>query len=108
MHTAVDGGRLTQPLAVNRMLRATAGHLALEDDFSYPSMLSLLWSMRHLRASNTTFLTVPVAAKPLATQDGNDYVLLDERRDQELWAALRQDRLAEYLALHDDAAVLGR
>jgi LCP family protein required for cell wall assembly len=108
MHTAVDGGRLTQPLAVNRMLRATAGHLALEDDFSYPAMLSLLWSMRHLRASNTTFLTVPVAAKPLATQDGNDYVLLDEQRDQELWAALRQDRLAEYLALHDDAAVLGR
>jgi len=108
MRGAVDGGTLTHPFAVSRMLRATAGHLALEDGFSYPKMLGLVWSMRHLRTTNTTFLTVPVAAKPLATQDGTDYILLDDRRDKELWTALRQDRLAEYLALHTDAAVLGR
>ena len=108
MRGAVDGGKLTHPLAVTRMLRAAAGHLALEEGFSYREMLGTLWSMRHLRTSNTTFLTVPVAAQPLARQDGNDYVLLDEKQDAELWTALRQDRLAEYLALHDDAAVLGR
>ena len=107
MRSAVDGGKITHPLTVNRMLRATAGHLALEKDFSYPAMLGTLWSMRHLRTSNTTFLTVPVAARPLATQDGSDYVLLDEQADQELWTALREDRVGEYLALHDDAAVLG-
>jgi hypothetical protein len=106
MRGAVDGGKLTHPLAVNRMLKATAGHLALEDDFSYRSMFGLLWSMRHLRTSNTTFLTVPVADKPLATQDGTDYVVLDETADQALWTALREDRLAEYLALNSDAAVL--
>jgi anionic cell wall polymer biosynthesis LytR-Cps2A-Psr (LCP) family protein len=107
MRGAVDGGMVTHPLAVNRMLRATAGHLALEKGFSYRSMLGTLWSMRHLRTSSTTFLTVPVAAKPLATQDGTDYVLLDEQADQELWTALREDRLAEYLALHTGASVLG-
>jgi LCP family protein required for cell wall assembly len=106
LHRAVDGGTITHPLAVSSMLRATAGHLALEKSFSYPEMLGTLWSMRHLRASNTTFLTVPVAAKPLATRDGNDYVLLDARADQELWTALREDRLSEYLALHADAQVL--
>lgn len=106
MRGAVDGGKLTHPLAVNRMLKATAGHLALEDGFSWPRMFGMLWSMRHLRTSNTTFLTVPVAAKPLATQDGIDYVVLDEERDQGLWAALREDRLAEYVALTGDAAVL--
>jgi LCP family protein required for cell wall assembly len=108
MRGAVDGGKLTHPLAVNRMLRATAGHLAVEKGFSPPEMLGTLWSMRHLRTSNTTFLTVPVAARPLASQDGSDYVLLDEQADAQLWAALREDRLAEYLALHDDAHVLGR
>jgi hypothetical protein len=106
MRGAVDGGKVTQPLAMSRMLRAGARHLALEKGFSYPSMLGTLWSMRHLRTSDTTFLTVPVAAKPLATQHGSDYVLLDEQADRELWTALRQDRLAEYLALHGDAAVL--
>lgn len=108
MRGAVDGGKLTHPLAVNRMLRATAGHLALEKGFSFPEMLGTLWTMRHLRTSNTTFLTVPVAAQPLASKDGSDYVLLDEQADAQLWAALREDRLAEYLALHDDAHVLGR
>jgi hypothetical protein len=63
--------------------------------------------MRHLSTSATTFLTVPVAAKPLASRDGSDYVLLDDRIDRELWTALRDDRVGEYLALHADAAVLG-
>jgi LCP family protein required for cell wall assembly len=106
MRGAVGGGEVTHPLAVTRMLRAAAGHLALEKGFSYRSIVGTLWSMRHLRTSNTTFLTVPVAAKPLATQKGSDYVLLDEQADRELWTALRHDRLAEYLALHSDAAVL--
>jgi LCP family protein required for cell wall assembly len=108
MRSGVDGGTLTHPLTVNRMLRATASHLSLEHDYSFPAMLGTLWSMRHLRTGNTTFLTAPVAAKPLATEDGNDYVLLDEQADAQLWTALRQDRLAEYLALHKDAAVLGQ
>ena len=106
MHGVVDGGGLTHPFAVNRMLRATAGHLALEKGFSWPSMFGTLWSMRHLRTSNTTFLTVPVADRPLASQDGADYVILDQRADAELWDALRTDRLADYVALNDDAAVL--
>lgn len=108
MRGAVDGGKVTNPLAVNRLLHATARNLALEEDFSYPSMLGTLWSMRHLRTTSTTFLTVPVAPRPLASQDGIDYVLLDEGRAAELWAALREDRLAEYVQLTSDAAVLGR
>lgn len=107
MHGAVDSGVLTHPFAVNRMLRATSQHLALEDGFSYPQMLGLLWSMRHLRTSNTTFMTAPVAARPLATQRGTDYVLLDKAGDAELWTALREDRLAEYVALHADAVAPG-
>jgi len=34
-------------------------------------------------------------------------VILDEQRGEELWTALREDRLREYVALHTDAAVLG-
>jgi hypothetical protein len=64
--------------------------------------------MRRVRTGNTTFVTVPVAHKPFASQDGTDYVLLDQARDQELWAALRADQVGQYLALNTDAAVLGR
>jgi LCP family protein required for cell wall assembly len=106
MRGALDGGIVTHPLAVNRMLRATVSHLALEKDFSYPSMFATLWSMRHLRSTNTIFFTVPVAKRPLASQDGTDYVILDKQADDELWAALRADHVGDYLALHSDAEVL--
>jgi LCP family protein required for cell wall assembly len=108
IHGALDGGKLTNPFTVNRMLRATASHLALEHGFSYPSMFRTLWSMRRVRSANTTFLTTPYASKPLASQDGTDYVLLDQEADAGLWKALREDSIGQYLALVPDVPVLGR
>ncbi|MBO9521939.1 MAG: LCP family protein [Nocardioidaceae bacterium] len=99
MRAAVDGGTVTHPLRVNRLLRAGAAHTTLEDGFGFPSMLGTLWGMRGLRTSNTTFLTVPAARKPILTVDGVDYVRLDEQKDADLWAAVRADRIAEYLQL---------
>ncbi len=108
MAGALDSGKFTNPFKVNSMMHATASHLALEKNFSWPGMFKTLWSMRRVRTGNTTFVTVPVAEKPLASQDGTDYVLLDEARDKELWTALRTDQIGQYLALNTDAAVLGR
>jgi LCP family protein required for cell wall assembly len=106
MRGAVDGGKLTNPFRLNKILRSTAGHLTLEKGFSYPGMLGQVWSMRKLRTTNTTFLTVPVAAKPNGRVGKDDVVLLDPAKDQALWDALRKDRIADYLALNADADVL--
>ena len=73
---------------------------------SGPRLFATMWSMRHLRSTNTIFLTAPVAKRPLASQDGTDYVILDKPADDELWAALRADRVGEYLALHTEAEQL--
>ena len=91
---------------LNKVLRSSAEHLTLEKGFSYPGMLGQLWSMRKLRTTNTTFLTVPVAAKPNAKVAGADVIRLDPAKDEVLWDALRKDRVAEYLAFNSDAAVL--
>jgi len=106
MRGAVDGGKLTNPFRLNKVLRSSAEHLTLEKGFSYPGMLGQLWSMRKLRTTNTTFLTVPVAAKPNAKVAGADVIRLDPTKDEVLWDALRKDRVAEYLAFNSDAAVL--
>ncbi|MFL6105718.1 MAG: LCP family protein [Marmoricola sp.] len=106
MRGAVDGGKLTNPFRVNKVLRSTAGHLTLEKGFGYPGMLGQIWSMRKLRTTNTTFLTVPVAARPNGKVKGEDVVNLDPGKDRALWDALRQDRIADYLALSSDADVL--
>ena len=100
MRTAVDGNRIANPFTLSRLLRSTAGHLTLEDDYSYPSMFGTMLSMRGLRSSTTTFLTIPTAEDPFA--DGGDTVLLDPERDEALFEALRADTLADYLALNQD------
>ena len=65
-----------------------------------------LLGMRHLRSTNTTFLTVPTATQPLEVRDGKDVVRLDATKDAALWDALRKDRLGDYLATNTDAVVL--
>ena len=99
MRSAVDGGTVTHPWRVNKLLRAGAGHSTLEDGFGYPSILGTLFSFRHLRTANTTFLTVPVADRPYVTRDGVDYVRLDEAENARLWEAVRTDSVAQYLQL---------
>jgi LCP family protein required for cell wall assembly len=106
MRGSVDEGKLTNPFRLNKILRSGARNLTLEHGFSYPGMIGQLWSMRKLRTTNTTFLTVPVAAKPNTKADGEDVVQLDRAKDQVLWDALRKDRLADYLAFNSDADVL--
>ncbi|MCW2856451.1 MAG: msrR [Marmoricola sp.] len=107
MRGAVDGGKLANPFTINKILRATASHLTLEKGYGYPSMFWTLWSMRHLRSTNTTFLTIPVAANPTVSVNGINEVLLDPTKDAVLWTALRQDRLTDYLALNGaDVSVL--
>ncbi|MGO4256634.1 LCP family protein [Marmoricola sp. RAF53] len=100
MRGALDGGTVTHPFRVNRLLHEGFSHLTVEDDFSYPDMLGTLWSMRRMRTSNTTFLTVPTAAaQPNVTVKDVDYVRIDDAGAAELWQALRTDRIAEYIAL---------
>ncbi|MCX6396722.1 MAG: LCP family protein [Propionibacteriales bacterium] len=100
MRTAVDGNRIANPFTLSRLLKSTASHLTLEEDFGYPSMFGTMFSMRGLRSATTTFLTVPTAGDPFA--GGNGAVLLDRARGEELFTALRSDKLAEYLALNKD------
>lgn len=99
MRGAVDGGTVTHPVRVNKLLRAGASGTTLEKGFGFPSMLGSLWGMRHLRTSNTTFLTVPTADDPIATVDGVDYVRLDKQKSADLWDAVRADQIAQYLQL---------
>lgn len=100
MRTAIDGNRIGNPFTLSKLLRSTAGHLTLEEGYSYPSMFGTMLSMRGLRSSSTVFLTIPTALE--GSPDANGNVLLDPARDAELFQALRSDKLTEYLALNAD------
>lgn len=104
MRTAVDNGSIANPFTLSSLLKSTAGHLTVEENFSYPSMFSTLFSMRGLRSTSTSFLTVPVAADPFP--NSTDAVQLDYGpRYTEMMDALRRDRIADYLRLNTDVVV---
>ncbi|MFL6060939.1 MAG: LCP family protein [Marmoricola sp.] len=106
MKSAVDGGRLANPLRLQKILKGAADNLTLEKGFSFPGMFATVLGMRHLRTSNTTFLTVPVADSPLARVGGTNVVRLDPTGDAALWEAVRNDQVAAYLATSGSALVL--
>jgi LCP family protein required for cell wall assembly len=103
MRDTVDGGSLGNPFTLSKLLRDTASHLTLEDGFGYPSIFSTLFSMRGLRSTSTTFLTAPASAKPFSK--GVDSVVLDPQGNQDLWAAVRADKVQTYLTLNQDVVV---
>jgi LCP family protein required for cell wall assembly len=100
MRAGADGGLITNPFKLNKAVRIGSRNATVEDGFSTLDIIGTLWSMRNLAASNTTFLTVPVAAQPLTRVGGIDYVRLDAVRDAALWQALRTDTISQYLALN--------
>jgi LCP family protein required for cell wall assembly len=100
MKQAVDGGGITNPFTLTSLLHATSSNLTLEDGFGYLSILGTLYAMSDLRSSTTTFLTAPLALPQPPSQPGT--ITLDATKNQDLWLAMQEDRMQDYLALHTD------
>lgn len=97
----VDGSTLTNPFALNRIAKSTFDHLAANEDWGLWDMAGLAWSLRDTTPRTTTFLTAPTRTAATGT------ITLDPRRAPDLWRALRQDRLASYVALNRDTVAGG-
>lgn len=94
MHSAIDSGRLFNPLMLSRMLRASASNATIEEHFGWTEMAGQLWDMKGLRTSSTQFVTMPARIGP------NGNITMRPQAAEKLWAALRADRLAEYVQLN--------
>jgi anionic cell wall polymer biosynthesis LytR-Cps2A-Psr (LCP) family protein len=102
---ALTAGTLTNPLRLNSFLDATTRSLAVDDALSIGEMRDLALSMRSVRSGDLAFLTAPVAGLG-RSPDGQSIVELDAERGAGLWRAMREDRMAQWLA-ETDAPVLG-
>lgn len=99
MASSLSGGIVTNPFKLTAVLRAGTNSTTLENDFGWLAMLGEVWSARSLRPSNTTFLTVPTSPRPLVTENGSTTIELDAERAGDLFEAIKQDRVADYLRL---------
>ncbi|MRK00842.1 LytR family transcriptional regulator [Aeromicrobium sp. S22] len=90
-----------EPRHAYRILDILTTNLSVDSDWSVGQMRSLLLSLRHLRSAGIGYLTVPV--KGTGMEGSQSVVHLDRSGGEELWSAVRDDAVAEWLAANPDS-----
>ncbi|NUR96525.1 MAG: LCP family protein [Kribbellaceae bacterium] len=93
MDKAVSTGTVTDLAKLHSFLSATASAVTVDDTLS---PLNLAWALRSITSSDVTFVTNPSAGTP--TVDGESVVLSDESKSPELWQAVANDTVTEWVA----------
>lgn len=86
---------LTNPVTVTRLAQSVAGLMTLDAELDNSRIRELALSIRHLRADDVTFTTVPL--QRYDTIRGQSVVIVDQRRARRMFAAVEAGRLAQFL-----------
>ena len=104
MKEMIDTGDLFKPVELNRMLGALADNLTVDEDWTSGEIRSLALSLRGIRSSDVAFLTAPVASTPTLPDLGS-VVELDREELAELFDAVRDDSVRDYVREHPEAVL---
>jgi len=96
MSKLLSGGTLTNPFTFTPTLRAVVANLTVDDGFDTGEIRSLALSLRNLRSNDVTFLTAPFGRFD-TTSAGASIVRLDPRQSNELWQAVEEETIEQYL-----------
>ncbi|WP_131739568.1 LCP family protein [Actinomadura roseirufa] len=102
---AADGGTVTNPLKLDRFLSAFTKSISVDDGVSGGKLRSLALSLRHLHASDVTFLTTPY--RGTGTRGRQSVVLLDQAKAKALFSAVKTAEMPEYVRRHPGGNTLG-
>jgi LCP family protein required for cell wall assembly len=100
----VSRATLTNPVTLADSLGAITQNVVVDDGFSDADIRGLAFDMRGIRTEDVTFLTVPITG--FSTVDGASVDLPDVSQTHELFAALFNDRIEDYLTAHPSAGTL--
>lgn len=106
MKAAFADDVLTNPLKLTSFLETAAGAMAVDKGFTVSEMRDLALSMRDVRPSDLTFLTVPTSGTGTSA-DGQSIVNLDRAGLSDLMDAVVDDDVADYVAEHGELEILG-
>ncbi|REE97984.1 LCP family protein [Thermomonospora umbrina] len=102
---AAEGGTISNPLKLDRFMSAFTKSISVDESVSAGDLRSLAISMRGVRGSDITFLTVP--NKGPAWRGKQSVVLLDEAKAKSLYDSVRSAEIAEYVERHGGANSVG-
>lgn len=94
----LSGGTVTNPLKLKRTLDQVTSVVSVDDRLSDGALRGLVWDMRSVRSSDMVFMNAPVAG--FDTIQKQSVVLLDDTGSAQLWEAVRNDTMADFVATH--------
>jgi LCP family protein required for cell wall assembly len=97
MDKAASTGTLANPARLNAFLQRATSTLTVDESFS---LVDTAFQFRNLRSHNLTFLTSPHAGTGWA--GGQSVVFSDDAAAAELYQAVREDRVAQWVAANPD------
>lgn len=95
---AFSKSTLTDPVRLSAFINATTKHLTVDAGFDAKTLLDLGISLRELRFENVHFFTMPASGSG-TSEDGQQYITLDQARLTDLQAALSKDTMDAFLGL---------
>jgi LCP family protein required for cell wall assembly len=96
MNKIVKIDPLTNPVQVYKLLDAGTDAISVDSRLSDADLRSLAFSLRGLQIGGVTFLTAPVTGTGM--EDSESVVYLDQARCGRLWTALKDNKVADYVA----------
>jgi LCP family protein required for cell wall assembly len=94
---ATSAGMLVTPWKFNALVSAAANSLTIDQSMN---LTSLAYSLKGIGPNDLTFATAPYDHAGSLTPGGESFVFLDQKADESLWQAIRDDKTAEWLAVH--------
>ncbi|WP_405582330.1 LCP family protein [Streptomyces sp. NBC_01190] len=94
----LSGGTFSNPLKLKRTLDQVTSVVSVDDQLSNGDLRGLVWDLRNVRSSDMAFMNAPVAG--FDTIRKQSVVLLDTNASGELWEAMRNDTMTDFVATH--------
>ncbi|MFT4187097.1 MAG: LCP family protein [Aeromicrobium sp.] len=97
MNKMLSKGVLTNPVKLSSTLEALSDNMTLDSNWTPSTLRGLSLSLRNISSDKVTFLTAPAADDSREVAGSGLVVDLDEAKSQELWTAIANDTIADYL-----------
>jgi LCP family protein required for cell wall assembly len=102
----LSNGTTSNPIRLTNAVEAITKYLTVDSEFSNSEIRSLALSLRSLDDEDVTFLTIP--RKRYDTIEGQSVVIHDEKQTEDLFEAVANDNISDYIDEYGKEGVLGK
>ncbi|MDQ3484635.1 MAG: LCP family protein, partial [Actinomycetota bacterium] len=96
MSKLLSGSTTKNPFRLTKVVGVVTGYLTVDKTWDTDEIRSLALDMRNLKTEDVDFVTAPFGRYDTSA-DGQSIIRLAPKKSQDLWAALQDDDIDEYL-----------